>query len=46
MQPNRGMEITSLLTCKAYFIKTDHARGMNKKEHTLGNMGQCKDGTL
>ena len=45
MQPNRGMEITSLSTCKAYFIKAGHACGINEKEHILGNMGQCEDGT-
>ena len=46
MQPSRGMEITSLLTFKAYFIKTGHECGMNEKEHILRNMGQCEDGTL
>ena len=44
MQPSREMEITSLSTCKAYFIKTGHACGMNEKEHILG--WQCEDGTV
>ena len=39
------MKITSLSTCKAYFIKTGHACGMNEKEHILVNMGKREDGT-
>ena len=45
MQPSRGMEIASLSTFKAYFIKAGHACAINEKEHILGNMGQCEDGT-